>query len=192
MVLRLLATTIGGDPRVFAALVDPWLRRLGAEPRARLATLVAGSAGVDADAIGIDGPIPAPAVAAALRVQLTRLDRTAQMRCNHGRAITRNLGNVGDLDPPRPVRLGDPAFTSLWLRVDDDLRAGVVSALRAAGVYAGPGPCRLLAPADAPTPVARELATELVQLPLHPHFHDADVRALIEQIRRALMAAIAG
>ena len=134
---------------------------------------------------------------AALAIpQIARLPRRTQLRRDNAEGLQSGLSDVEALVPPTvgptkghvwhqfTVRVRPDAALTREALVDGLARRGVASGIyypRAVMDYACFSDHHLVA--DDPVPVARQLAGEVLSLPVHPDLTEDDIRTVVQAVR---------
>lgn len=126
--------------------------------------------------------------------QLARLDAMLAHRCELAAAYDRELRSIPEVCPA-PLR-EDATYTFYTIRVPGRDERAFEQRMKANGVMVGrtfdfilPGLKPYLAPANGSYPAARQAASQVINLPIHPDLSDADVSHIVECIRRSLLPA---
>jgi dTDP-4-amino-4,6-dideoxygalactose transaminase len=137
--------------------------------------------------LGYNYRMPETSAAIAL-AQLPRLEELAAARWTHAETLSLGLKGVGL--PPRPEPAGEHVWHQYTIRVPqgrDALRAhlrekGIESAVYYPKTLPGQKLYRDLGYDEAAYPVARQLADEVLSLPMHPGLSEDDLARIIDAV----------
>ena len=137
-------------------------------------------------------------LAAAIgRAQLAKLDRFNETRRRNAATLTRGLGGIAGLVPPREREGYRHVYHQYTVRIERN-RDHVQERLRQLGVgtavhYPIPvhrQPLYLdLGYGNQSFPVAERMAAAVLSLPVHPGLQDSDVDRIIDSVREAVTGA---
>jgi perosamine synthetase len=125
---------------------------------------------------------------------LPLLDSYNRIRRDHADQLRAGIEGVEGIEVPRPLEGANPVYLRFPILTRDERhRAGLLRALREAGIVASPsyptsigdiqGIATYLAPDQEPCPGARSIATRILTLPTHSGVTQHDLEVMVRIIR---------